>query len=128
MSIHSDLVTSKIAPGQFSGKRDYLRTQQHTRDFLELTQNSRALRRLSAKRLGKGDILGRPARRSSFLGHLRLPFFRARPAHAFSQMRASFMRVDGKNSMAVGRNPLAVNASASSRHFSSPTIAIFSIC
>ena len=29
--------------------------------------------------------------------------------------------------MAVGRNPLAVNASASSRHFSSPTIAIFDL-
>ena len=33
-----------------------------------------------------------------------------------------------KNSMAVGRKPLAVKASASSRHFSSPTMAIFSIC
>ena len=57
---------------------EYLHTQQCTQDYLELTESSRALRKLSARRLGKGDTLGRPTRRSSFLGHLRKLFFRHR--------------------------------------------------
>jgi hypothetical protein len=52
-----------------------LHTQQLTQDYLELTQSSHAVHRLSAKRLGRGDTLGRTTRRSSFLGHLRKPFF-----------------------------------------------------
>ena len=56
---------------------EYLHTQQCTQDYLELTESSRALRKLTARRLGKGGTLGRPTRRSSFLGHLRNPFFRA---------------------------------------------------
>jgi hypothetical protein len=40
-----------------------------------------------------------------------------RQHQALSQMRASLMRDAGKNSMVLGRNPLAVNATASSRHF-----------
>src|SRR4030095_13430865 len=54
-----------------------------------------SVRRLSAKRLGRGGTLGRPRRRSSFLRHIRQPFFRARPTQAFSHIRASFMRDDG---------------------------------
>ena len=46
-------------------------------DYLELTQSSHTLRRLSAKRLGGAGTLGRPTRRSSFLGLMWKPFFRA---------------------------------------------------
>src|SRR5882724_11104253 len=31
---------------------------------------------IECEKLGRGDTLGRPTRRSSFLGHLRKPFFR----------------------------------------------------
>lgn len=51
--------------------------EQRTQDYLELTQSSYALRRSSARKLGRGSILGRSTRRSSFLGHLRKPFFLA---------------------------------------------------
>src|SRR4029434_3627139 len=122
--LHHIRFYNKILPND----SNYLHTQQRTQDCLDLTQSSYAVRRLSAKRLGRGGTLGRPTRRSSFLKHIRQPCFRARPTQAFSHIRASFMRDDGKNSIAVGRNPLAVKASASSRHFSSPTMAIFSMC
>jgi len=56
----------------------YLHTQQLTQDCLELIQSSHSLRWLSTKRLGGGATLGRPTGRSSFLGHLRKPFF---PVH-----------------------------------------------
>ena len=54
-----------------------LHTQQRTQDCLDLTQSSHVVRELSAKKLGRGGTVGRPTRRSSFLGHLRKPFFRA---------------------------------------------------
>jgi len=57
---------------------EYLPAQQCTQDYLELTESSRALRKLNARRLGKGGTLGRPSRRSSFLGRLRKLFFRHR--------------------------------------------------
>lgn len=66
---------ARVPSRRFSGKSDYLHTQQRTQDCLQLTQNSHAVRRLSAKSLGRGVTLGRPTRRSSFLGHLRKPFF-----------------------------------------------------
>ena len=72
-SITFGFATNKIVPDD----SDYLHTQQRTQDYLELTQSSHALRRLSAKRLGRGGTLGRPTRRSSFLGLMWKPFFRA---------------------------------------------------
>jgi hypothetical protein len=87
-SITFGFATNQIVPDH----SHYLHTQQRTQDYLELTESSHALRRLSAKRLHRGNTLGRPTRRSSFLGHMRKPFFRA-PAsaddHCSTQGRAS---------------------------------------
>jgi hypothetical protein len=160
--LHHIRFYNKILPND----SNYLHTQQRTQDCLDLTQSSYAVRRLSAKRLGRGGTLGRPTRRSSFSRAYVEAVFQSTclqrmttthdeaartlsqppgstmprrrshqrglhgpsPTHAFSHMRASFTRDAGKNSIAVGRKPLAVKANASSFHFSSPTTAIFSIC
>jgi hypothetical protein len=46
----------------------YLHTQQRTQDCLDLTQSSRAVRRLSAKRLGRGVLWADPRRDRHFYG------------------------------------------------------------
>src|SRR6266496_6602511 len=66
-SITFGFATNKIIPDD----SHYLHTHQRTQDSLELTQSSHVIRRLSAKRLHRGNTLGRPTRRSSFLGHMR---------------------------------------------------------
>src|SRR5438094_5247673 len=70
-SIAFGFATNKIV----ADDSDYLHAQQRPQDCLDLTQSSHAVRRLSAKRLGRGGTLGRPARRSSFLGVMRQPLF-----------------------------------------------------
>ena len=72
-SIAFGFATNKIIPDDSK----YLHTQRRTQDYLELTQNSDAVRRLSVKRLGRGGTLGRTTRRSLFLGLMWKPFFRA---------------------------------------------------
>src|SRR4029434_631972 len=59
--LHHIRFYNKILPND----SNYLHTQQRTQDCLDLTQSSYAVRRLSAKRLGRGGTLGRPTRRSS---------------------------------------------------------------
>src|SRR4030095_10191818 len=87
-SITFRFATNKIIPDDSPGKGTIYILNNVPQDYLELTQSSHGLRRLSAKRLGRGGTLGRPTRRSSFLGLMWKPFFpRRMRIKQFNSMR-----------------------------------------